>query len=94
MLQPGNPNPLTDRPLTHAGADLTHDPDSLVAGNERKCGIGQLALNDVKIRPADPADSDTNQDLFRVWLRHWKFTKLQRGSSHVRCARQHHRLHD
>jgi hypothetical protein len=76
VLQPGDADSLADRPLTHAGANLTHDPDGLVAGNERKRGIGQLAFDDVKIRPADPADGDANQDLPRAWLRHWKLAKL------------------
>jgi hypothetical protein len=93
VLQPGDPDSLADCPLTHAGASLTHNPDGLVAGNERKCGVGQLAFNDVKIRPADPADSEANQDLPGAWLGYWKFPKLQGGSSHVRCARQNHGLH-
>jgi hypothetical protein len=62
--------------FTHAGANLTHDPDGLVAGNEWKRGVGQLAFDDVKVRPADPADSEANQDLPRVWLRYWKLTQL------------------
>jgi hypothetical protein len=93
MLQPGDADSFADRPLTHAVADLTHDPDGLVTGNERELRVSQLALDDVKICSADPADCDTNQDLPRAWLRHWKLTKLQRRSSHVRCARQNHRLH-
>jgi hypothetical protein len=92
-LQPGNPDSLTDRPLSHTGADLTHDPDGLVAGNERKRGVGQFTFNDVKISPADPADSEANQHLPRAWLWYWKFAKLQRRSSHIRRARQYHRLH-
>jgi hypothetical protein len=76
VLQPGDADSLADRPLTHAGANLTDDPDDLVAGNERKRGVGQLAFDNVKIRPADPADGDANQDLPRAWLRHWKLAKL------------------
>ena len=64
-----------ERPLTYAGTTLTHNPDGLVAGNERKRGVGQLAFDDVKIRPADPADRETNQNLPRAWLRHWKLAK-------------------
>jgi hypothetical protein len=60
VLQPRNANPLADRPLTHAGADLADDPDGLVAGNERKRGVGQLAFDDVKIRPANSTDGDAN----------------------------------
>jgi hypothetical protein len=74
-LQPGDPDSLTDCPVTHASANLTHDPDGLVAGDEWKRGVGQLAFDDVKIRPADPADSEANQDLPRAWLRHWKLAK-------------------
>ena len=76
LLQPGDSDSLADRPLSHAGANLAYDPDGLVAGNERKRGIGQLAFDDVKIRPADPADSEANQDLPRAWLWHWKLAKL------------------
>jgi hypothetical protein len=76
MLQPGDPDSLADRPLTYTGTHLTHNPDSLVAGNERKRGVGQLAFDYVKIRPADATDSDANQDLPRIRLRHWKLAKL------------------
>jgi hypothetical protein len=76
VLQPGDADSLADRPFTHADANLTDDPDGLVAGNERKRGVGQLAFDDVKIRPADPADSETNQDLPRAWLWHWILAKL------------------
>jgi hypothetical protein len=76
MLQPGDPDSLADRPLTHTDANLTDNADGLVAGNEWKRGVGQLAFDDVKIRPADPADSDANQHLPRTWLWHWKVAKL------------------
>jgi hypothetical protein len=76
VLQPGDPDSLADRPLTHAGTNLTHDPDGLVAGNEWKRGVVQLAFDDVKIRPADPADGDANQDLPRARLWYWKLAKL------------------
>jgi hypothetical protein len=94
VLQPGDPDSLADCSLTHACANLTHQPDGLVAGNERKRGVGQLAFDDMKIRPADPADSEANQELTRAWLWYWKFAKLQWSSSHIRCARQDHGLHD
>jgi hypothetical protein len=76
MLQPGDADSFADRPLTHASADLTHDPDGLVTGNERELRVSQLALDDVKICPADPANSEANQDLPMTWLRYWKLTKL------------------
>jgi hypothetical protein len=75
VLQPSDPDSLADCPLMHAGANLTHDSDGLMAGNERKRGIVQLAFDDVKIRPADPADSEANQNLPRAWFRHWKLAK-------------------
>jgi hypothetical protein len=93
VLQPCDPDSLADRPLSHANANLTYDPDSLVAGNKRKRGVSQLAFYDMKIRTADPTDRKANQDLTRAWLRDWKFTKLQRSSSHVRRAPQNHRPH-
>jgi hypothetical protein len=76
MLQPGDADSLADRPLTHAGTNLTHHPDCLVTGNERKPRVSQLAFNNVKICPADPADGEANQDLPRAWLWHWKLAKL------------------
>jgi len=66
----------------------------LMARDQRKRGVGQLAFDDVKIRPADPADGNANQDLSRPWLWYWKLARLERGGSHVRCASQDHRLHD
>jgi hypothetical protein len=76
LLQPGDADSLANLPLTHAGANLTDDPDGLVAGNERKRWVGQLAFDDVKIRPADPANSDANQGLPGTWLWHGKLAKL------------------
>jgi hypothetical protein len=76
MLKPGDPDSLADRPLTYAHADLAYDPDGLVAGNERKRGIGKLSFDDVKICPAYPTDSDANQDLSWTRLWHWKVAKL------------------
>jgi hypothetical protein len=92
-LQPGDPDSLADRPFSHALADLTHDPDGLVTGNERQHWVGQLAFDDVKICPADSTDSEANQDVPRAWLWYWNFAKLQRRGSHIRRARQHHCLH-
>jgi hypothetical protein len=76
LLQPGYADSLADCSLIHAGANLTHDSDGLVTGNEWKRGVGQLTFDDVKIRPADPADGNANQNLPRAWLWHWKVTKL------------------
>jgi hypothetical protein len=76
MLQPGDADSLADRPPTRTGAYPTDDSDSLVAWNERKLWVDQLAFNDVKIRPADPADGDANQDLPRAWFWRWKLAKL------------------
>jgi hypothetical protein len=93
VLQPSDPDSLADRPLTHTGTDLSHHPNGLVAGNERQRGVCQLTFNDVKIRPADPADREAHQHLSRTRLWYWKFTKLQRSSAHIRCALQDHGLH-
>ena len=76
VLQSRDADSLADRPLTHADANLTDDPHGLVAGNERAHGVGQLTFDDVKIRPADPADGKTNQDLPRAWFCPWKLAKL------------------
>lgn len=47
LLQPGDPDSLADRPLTHTDANLTHNSDGLVAGNERKRGVRQLTFDDM-----------------------------------------------
>jgi hypothetical protein len=60
VLKPGDPDSFANRPLTHTGTNLTYDSDGLMAGDERKRGVGQFSFNDVKIRPADPTDSETN----------------------------------
>jgi hypothetical protein len=93
-LQPGDPDSLADRSLTHANADLIHDSNGLMAGNKRKRRVWQLTFNDVEIRPADPADCEANQHLPVTWCWDWKLAKLKRGSSHVRRTLQNHGLHD
>src|SRR5262245_10426479 len=72
VLQPGNPNSLTDRPFSHASTNLTYSSDCLVAWNEGKRGVRQLTFDDMKIRPANSTDGDANQNLPRAWLRKWK----------------------
>jgi hypothetical protein len=75
-LQPGDPDSLADRSLTHSCANPVYNPDGLVAWNKRKRWVSQLTLDDVEIRPADPADCEANQELTRAWYWHWKFAKL------------------
>jgi hypothetical protein len=47
-----------------------------MAWDKRKRGLSQFAFDDMKIRPADPTDSQANQHFSGAWIRYWKLAKL------------------
>src|SRR5881409_2296823 len=72
--QPWNPDAVADLVSPRVRSAIDHAPDDLMAGNYRKLWIRQIAIHNVKIRPAHGAS--TNPDEY--------FTRFQFGLRQVR----------
>ena len=69
-----------------AGDRAAHD---LVARHERQLGLGQLAVDDVQVGPADAAGLDGDEDLARGRLRVGQVGLAQRRARRVENHRAH-----
>ncbi len=67
--QPGDPHALTLGEAPGVPALCDHVPDHLVAWDDTGAARGEVALHEVKVRSADPADMHLHEDLMRPWLR-------------------------
>src|SRR5206468_2507389 len=72
--QPWNPDAVADLVSPRVRSAIDDAPDDLMAGNYRKLWIRQIAIHNVKIRPAHGAS--TNPDEY--------FTRFQFGLRQVR----------
>ena len=87
--EPGDADPVAGAKTIDVVSDFRHDADDLMAGNQGKLGLGQLAVNHVEIRPADAAGVHANQHLIGSRSRHREIDGFQRGS----CGVQNHSVH-
>ena len=82
----------------HADARARHESlsatldraDDLVPDDERELRIGKLAVDDVQVGPADPADVHTDEHLSRAGLRLGELSRAQRAPRRF----QQHGAHD
>src|SRR5206468_7934188 len=63
VTEPRHADAIADLEAGDAVADLIDDTDNLVAGDQRDLGVGQLAVDDVEIGPADSARADLDEQL-------------------------------
>ena len=56
-------------PAAKRSPPLDHRSDDLMPGDERQLGVGQLAVHDVQVGPADAARGDPDEDLVLGRLR-------------------------
>jgi hypothetical protein len=63
VAQPGDPHALADLQSTTARSQLIDNPHDLMAGNNRHLHRLKIALDDVKIGPADSAAADAHANL-------------------------------
>ena len=75
--QPGNSHALPGRHAAHPRADGRYPAHDLVARNHRQHGVGQLAIDEVKVGPAHAAGFDPQQDLAGGRARHGQLDRLQ-----------------
>ena len=77
-VEPGYADPVAFFHDRHAGSDGGHQPDSLMAGNERKCGFyWPVAVRGMEIGVAYTAGLGLDQDLARCGGRDVPFLKHQ-----------------
>ena len=89
MAEPRNANPIAHREVAYAGAKFIDVADDFMPGDNRQFGIGEFAINDMKIGPAYAAGGDTEADFARTGTAFGDFAREERRA----WASQHHRPH-
>jgi hypothetical protein len=87
--EPGNADAIAARERFDAIADFGHGPDDLMARDDRIPGRGQLAVDDVKVRPANTARIHFDENLSRCGTRPADARPFEGPVG----TRQDHRLH-
>src|SRR5438128_4925452 len=78
--QPRHADPSANPRLGHALARLDHLGNDLMAGDDRELGLCQLAVDNVKVGPADAARVDLEQNLAWTWFRDGDLRQAQPGA--------------
>src|ERR1700693_2455391 len=89
MTPPGNSDTLSDGEPLDAVADCVHSAHNFMSGNDGDTRIGKLAVDDMKVRPANAAGAHPDANLVRTGGPIRKLRPFQRLSQRL----QHHRLH-
>src|SRR5206468_6892579 len=76
--EPRDPHPLTDLEALRRLAPGLDAADDLVPRDEWQLRLGELAVDDVEVRAADPAGVDADENLPRPWLGRWQISLAQR----------------
>ena len=85
--QPGNVDAYAGSRPRDAATKRIDDPDDLVAGNDRQLRIGQFAVDDAQIGPADRAGLDAHTNFTGAGMPVRLFLKHQRLPD---CMQDHH----
>ena len=88
IAKPRHSHALTGAMILCAPPSLHHCSNDLVSNDQGQLGLGQLAVNDVKIRAADSAGAYFDQHLIRSGLRDRNIRRTKRlvGSVQHHCA--------
>src|SRR6056297_2959445 len=89
MAQPRNTDTVALLVSAHFLSRCDHTANDLMTGNDRQPGIRQIAVNDMKVRAADGAGTDLDEDLIRSWTWRLALSQSERPSNLF----EHHRLH-
>lgn len=89
VSEPGNPYAVADPVRPDVAADEVDAADDFVAGNDGIFDAGKLAVDDMKVGPANPAGAHRNANFCVAGDRIGALLHVQ---SHPR-SRQHHRTH-
>ena len=67
--EPGDAHAISDAHRLHLSPGCDRFSNNLVTGNEWQLGMGQLAVDDVQVGPAEGAGADSDEDLAgaRLW---------------------------
>src|SRR5262249_1839372 len=94
LVQPWNPDARADRIAGGACAQAIDGADDLVPGNNAGFLRRQLALNYVKVGPADTAGVNSNQNFLFAGLGHGKRAQLEPVAFDRTGALKHAGFHD
>ena len=84
VAEPWHRHALAERHLGDAGAELAHDADALVAGNEGRCGLDRpVAVGGVDVGVAEPRCLHLHPDLPRL---EWRARDILDGEWEVKRA--------
>jgi len=87
--EPRHSDSISDAECAHSAAELLDDADDLVTWDHRNLRIAQLAVDQVKVGPADTAPLHAQENLRFARLRDRKIHLLER----LVRRRHHHRPH-
>lgn len=82
--QPGYPYALSRLEILDSITHLVDDTDDLMTQDQRKTGLGQVAVYDVQIGSTDPAGGDTDEHLIGMTSRDGSLLEPQRLSHGVK----------
>ncbi len=89
--EPRHAHPFADLEAADPGSDGDDVPDDLVAGDDMRLGMRQVAVNDVQIGAADAARCDPDQDLPALWRTNGALHPLERCADVIELHREHAR---
>src|SRR5262249_34599105 len=90
IAQPGNADAIARQEVLDACADIDDAADDLVARDDRYGDVGQIAIDDGQVGPADPARRHRKDELAWSWLRRVALDRFDRPRA---LACQRHRSH-
>jgi hypothetical protein len=87
--QPGNADTLAKDKALHCGAQGHDMADDLMTWGQRPFGLAKLAINDMKISPADGAGRHLDKDLHGLWDRRRTLLQMQRPADSFKTHGAH-----
>src|SRR5438128_3745113 len=93
MTKPCNPDPLPNTKSRNPRSNLVNPAHDLMAGNHWSSMQGQIAFDDMDIRPADGTNIHFDSHFTRRWLRFINFTQNQGRFADRSLLPENHRAH-
>jgi hypothetical protein len=91
VTEPGYPDAVTDPYIGNAGSYRVDISDNLMARNDRIVCGRDLAVEHMKIRPANSASGDPDQKFAAARYRNWTFNAFKRPARAIALHGNHAR---